>query len=252
MSLKMSAVKNFALVLSALVMASCFVYCNGALAPDTAGGTVERHEDHSHGASPDVTEPAVPISPPNANPDIPSSAAPSPEIPVSTENPTLPSAGATPAASSSPTDPATPPETTSSSESQPASDESSSQDSGSNGDSSPEENEVCIDASALEHLSSDELVYKEHRRSAVLCDINGSCATPGHMVTYKTKFMMMSSYCSQIGGCTKRVMSVNSPRHRRALKIASQTNDLEYTSLAAKYVTAAEEHVLKTLLRVGL
>lgn len=243
-SFKMSIMKNFAFVLFALVIASGFIYCNGALAPENAIGGVERHEGHSHEPSPDTMEPSPSPAPVDTTPVISSSAAPTLDSPLPTEELTPTDSPTSPVGSQEPPPPGS---------SESALNGSPSQAPGSSeGEPSPSEDEVCIDASALEHLSTDELVYKEHRRSAVLCDKNGSCATPGHMVVYEGEFMMMSSYCTQIGGCAKRVMSVNSPRHRRALKIVSRTIRLEYTSLAAKYATVAEEHVLKTLLRVGL
>lgn len=219
-------------------------------------------------------EPTSTEMPPTGNPDLTASVAPSPEVAMPTDSSMSPSptAGgmsptASPADANTPTSPEMSPALTPSdgpaetlpteTAASPTSTVGGAADENEVDDDAESESEVsaepvCIDANALSHLSSDELVYKEHRRGAVLCDKNGSCATPGHMVMYNGSFMMMSSYCSHIGGCAKRVMNVNSPRHRRALKIDSRTDGLQYTSLAARYATVAEEHVLKTLLRVGV
>lgn len=72
---------------------------------------------------------------------------------------------------------------------------------------------ACIDAEALRHLPREALVYDEDRSAMVLCDGNQSCATPGHMVRYRGRAMMMANYC-QIVGCEERVKRVNSPRYR--------------------------------------
>lgn len=116
-----------------------------------------------------------------------------------------------------------------------------------------EKSGVCIDAKLLSHLPSDELVFNHNRRAAVLCDANGSCATPGHMLTYKNKPMMMSTYCKLIDTpCSKRVMSVNSPRMKRALRIPSRTHELVFTPLSAQYGSVVEESVLSALVHMGI
>ena len=122
-------------------------------------------------------------------------------------------------------------------------------------DPSPEpstEDEVCIGANALTHLPMDELVYSEHRRSRVLCDVKGSCATAGHMVVWNGKGMMMRKYCEVVGGCAVRVMWVNSPKYRRGIMVRSRSEGLMFTAFAARYGTHVEEAVMKAAMRMGL
>lgn len=116
------------------------------------------------------------------------------------------------------------------------------------GESQPDE---CVDAKALEHLPSHNLVFQRHATAKVLCDANRSCATPGHMVTYKREAMMMRTYCGLVG-CKEDIMAVNSPRYRRGLSIKSKTTGLEYSSFAARYQTKAEEILIRIAVHVGL
>lgn len=111
---------------------------------------------------------------------------------------------------------------------------------------------VCVDARTLEHLPRMELVYEEHRKARVLCDGQGACATPGHVVRFHGKAMMMKSYCAEVGDCVKRVMLVNSPRYRRALRVQTRTEGLDFTAFAARFETRAEEQVLATAVHMGL
>lgn len=116
-----------------------------------------------------------------------------------------------------------------------------------------EDNESCIDADALAHLSEEQLVYKEHRRAGVLCDATGSCATPGHVVVHHGVPMMMGSYCALEGvTCSKKVMLVNSPRMAWKLRIDSNTKGLQFTALSARYGSNAEEAVLGAAVRLGM
>ena len=72
----------------------------------------------------------------------------------------------------------------------------------------------CIGAHLLKSFHKTQLVFDSHRKANVLCDQFGSCATPGHIVHWKSEAMMMRTYCKQIeDGCNKRVMLVNSPRY---------------------------------------
>lgn len=112
----------------------------------------------------------------------------------------------------------------------------------------PAEEAVCVDADALDGL---DLVFREHVRGNVLCDSFGSCATAGHIVTFRNNAMMMKTYCG-IVGCTRKLMLVNSPRRVRGLRVPSRTDGLEYTAFAARYATRAEEVVLTIAVRVGL
>ncbi|CAN8066725.1 unnamed protein product [Agarophyton chilense] len=120
------------------------------------------------------------------------------------------------------------------------------------GDQGDDSSEVCIAAKSLAHLDRNHLIYRNHVSARVLCDSFQSCATAGHMVRYRGDVMMMKTYCRLIGGCTRSVMPVNSPRYRRALQIPSDTPHLTFTAFAARYVTSAEENVLRTAVRLGL
>ncbi|KAI0558805.1 hypothetical protein FGB62_185g02 [Gracilaria domingensis] len=110
---------------------------------------------------------------------------------------------------------------------------------------------VCIALHSLQHLRQDELLYEKPRLAKVLCDSSNSCATPGHMVSYNEEVMMMKTYCER-RGCTRKVMYVNSPRFRRALRIDSNTNSLSFTAVASRYELVAEERILSLGVRLGL
>lgn len=112
---------------------------------------------------------------------------------------------------------------------------------------------VCIDASAIDHLPREELVFRKHVLARVLCDPNDSCATPGHMVTFRGRAMRMSTYCRVASvKCRKDQMYVNSPRYRRGIRVKSRTEGLVFTALAARYETRAEELVLAGAVRLGM
>lgn len=115
----------------------------------------------------------------------------------------------------------------------------------------PTEEEVCIDAEALRHLDARDLVFTKPSIARVLCDSNRSCSTPGHVVVFTGKAMMMKTYCEMVG-CTEERMHVNSPRLSRRVRIPSNTRQLEYTGFAARYGTRAEEAFLATAVRIGL
>lgn len=110
---------------------------------------------------------------------------------------------------------------------------------------------VCVDANALEHLESEELVFSTHYLAKVLCDANNSCATAGHMVELRGRVMMMKTYCANVG-CTEREMLVNSPKYQRGRRVKSNTEGLRYTALAARYSSRAEEIVLIAATRIGM
>lgn len=111
----------------------------------------------------------------------------------------------------------------------------------------------CIDANLLQHLAIPQRVYKEHVRALVLCDPEGSCATPGHMVVYKGDVTMMSDYCARRRkSCVSRTLLVNSPRFRKALRVPSRTDGLEFTALAARFESRVEAQALSFAIRLGL
>lgn len=110
----------------------------------------------------------------------------------------------------------------------------------------------CVAARDLEHLPPSALVFPRHLRASVLCDPHDSCATPGHIVIYKNIPMMMASYCARVRPCQQRVMQVNSPRFRVAMRITSRTSDLCYTPHAARYETRLEELAIRALVSIGL
>lgn len=109
----------------------------------------------------------------------------------------------------------------------------------------------CIAASALQNMRREDLVFDEDRFASVLCDSSGSCATPGHMVVFKGRGMMMKSYCA-IVRCQKRQMKVNSPKYRRGLRIPSDSEHLQFSAFAAKYESSPEELAMSTVIRLGL
>lgn len=116
---------------------------------------------------------------------------------------------------------------------------------------SPDVNAVCVDMDALRGLRASDLVYASARRAAVLCDEQGSCATAGHMVDWHGETMMMKTYCEHYARCQRSVRTVNSPRMRRNLRIASRTSGLSYTPLAARFATSLEERLLRSVVRAG-
>ena len=114
-------------------------------------------------------------------------------------------------------------------------------------------NEACV---AVHHLNEEGVIKYKHvfdadRLAVVLCDENNSCATPGHMVSFRGKGMMMRSYC-EFTECTQSIMRVNSPKYSRKIRVASRSEGLVFTAFAAKWVTAFEEWVLWGLIRMGL
>lgn len=113
------------------------------------------------------------------------------------------------------------------------------------------ESEVCIAVKHLQHLSVTGRVYSKDRKAWVLCDNWGNCATPGHVVWWKGRGMMMKRYCEQVGGCERNVEWVNSPRGW-GVRVASNREGLQFSSLAARWVTPLEESVLAGLVRLGL
>lgn len=119
-------------------------------------------------------------------------------------------------------------------------------------DDDDEDEEVCVSVDVLSSYTPEELVFPTHRRASVLCDIYDNCATPGHMVLYQERPMMMKTYCEQTHGCSRRVKLVNSPRMRTALRIPSKSNHLQFLAFAAKLQSRTEEMVLSGLVRLGL
>lgn len=116
---------------------------------------------------------------------------------------------------------------------------------------SAEANEICIAAKSLGHLPQHMLLYERHVLGRVLCDAQGSCATPGHMVHFHGEAMMMKTYCGRVG-CEGDVMHVNSPRYRRNLRIPSDTDGLTFSTFAARYGSLAEEKVLRAVFWMGM
>eukprot|EP00178_Gracilaria_changii_P015845 TRINITY_DN444_c8_g1_i1.p1 TRINITY_DN444_c8_g1~~TRINITY_DN444_c8_g1_i1.p1 ORF type:complete len:468 (-),score=28.44 TRINITY_DN444_c8_g1_i1:289-1692(-) len=114
-----------------------------------------------------------------------------------------------------------------------------------------EESEVCIDARALLSFDKQDLLYPTHRMATTLCDQFESCATPGHIVLFKGKPMMMKSYCRRTL-CTKRVMLVNSPKYRKGILVHSNSVELKFTPFAARYETLVEEISISWFVRLGM
>lgn len=118
---------------------------------------------------------------------------------------------------------------------------------------SPAQNnpDICVDAALLDHLPRSQLVFREHRYASVMCDGDGSCATPGHIVVHRRKPMTMRRYCAVVGGCKYRNKLVNSPKIRPGLRVASRTEELHFTPFAARYETKLEELVLRAVIHMG-
>lgn len=114
--------------------------------------------------------------------------------------------------------------------------------------------DVCIGTIHLTHLSREtDLVFQKDIPARVLCDHFGSCATAGHMIVFDDKVMTMATYCDMLGHwCEKRQSNVNSPKYRRALRIASKTPRLFFTVFAARQQSVVEERVLQLAVRIGL
>lgn len=111
----------------------------------------------------------------------------------------------------------------------------------------------CISVDALSDLDRESLVFTADRRAAVLCDQFDNCATPGHMVMYRARPMMMKTYCLEtIIKCVYRVKLVNSPRMKLGIRILSRSNHLQFTALAAAKETIFEEMILRTVIEAGI
>lgn len=112
---------------------------------------------------------------------------------------------------------------------------------------------VCIAVDSLAYFEKSALVFKNHKRAAVLCDQHENCATPGHIVVYQSKPMSMSTYCAKkLVSCSHRVKLVNSPRMEIKLRVPSKSKDLEFTALAAAKETRLEETVLSFAISIGI
>lgn len=111
---------------------------------------------------------------------------------------------------------------------------------------------VCIATHALEGVDKKHLIYTEHQRAAVLCDEHDNCATPGHIIMFREKSMMMQTYCSTSEiQCRRTVMYVNSVRMMRGLRISSKSSNFQYTTFAARYETWIEEKIISFFMRLG-
>lgn len=112
---------------------------------------------------------------------------------------------------------------------------------------------VCVAIESLTQFDKSSLVFDTHQRASVLCDDYGNCATPGHMVIYKTKPMSMATYCSQDSvSCRRTVKFVNSPKMKIGLRFSSFSKDLDFTALAAAKETRLEETALKWAVSIGI
>lgn len=112
---------------------------------------------------------------------------------------------------------------------------------------------VCVAIESLTEFDKSSLVFDAHRRASVLCDQHENCATPGHIVVYKSNPMAMSTYCTQHSvSCRRTVKLVNSPKMKLGLRFSSFSNDLKFTALAAAKETFFEEAVLKIAVSFGI
>lgn len=110
-------------------------------------------------------------------------------------------------------------------------------------------NFVCVAMTHLSHMPLSDLIFGTRRRAFVFCDGFDSFATPGHIVVYNDRPLMMRIFCSQYATkrCSKRVTVVNSPRMRGQLHIPSFPSELHFTALPANCETSFEEPVLGVL-----
>lgn len=117
---------------------------------------------------------------------------------------------------------------------------------------SPSPAPPCIAVDALRQFKSSDLVFAQHIRTTVLCDVHGNCATPGHIVMHKLKPMMMKTYCglSDIE-CRYKIKFVNSPRMKFGMRIPSNSNEFMYTALSARHESLIEEYILAAIIRVN-
>lgn len=227
--------------------------CHSCTAPAPAAKFAPLDDGMNHCDRKPEKEPPAETEPSAAKPnqDKPSTEKPDTDQP-STEKPTSTEPTSTDTTPMSPTTPDTSVESSAftavpSAESSPGTD-------GDDGDDETEGSTApCIAVSALSDFEAHKLVFSEHVRAGVLCDNWGSCATPGHIVVHQSKAMMMRTYCANVsGGCSRRVMLVNSPRIAIGLKVKSTSPDLHYTALSAQYETAVEEFVLSVIVRGGV
>lgn len=105
---------------------------------------------------------------------------------------------------------------------------------------------------AVKHLSGWQVVYDRHRWANVLCDMDGSCATPGHVVVWEGIPMLMSTYCNENAQCSRKQMYVNNPKWEKAVRVDSSTSGLHFTAYAATWETALEETLLRHIVKIGL
>lgn len=63
--------------------------------------------------------------------------------------------------------------------------------------SSPEADDpIWVAAHHLNYVRREHIFFYSDRVEIMLCDGRGNCATPGHMVVYDGRAMMMKSYCA--------------------------------------------------------
>ena len=109
---------------------------------------------------------------------------------------------------------------------------------------------VCIAMKHLGEFGRNELVFDQDQVTNVLCDRNESCATPGHIVIWQGRGMMMKTYCGKVGGCRYEKMEVNSPRWGKGKSVKSMSDGLLFSVYAARYESKVEEYMLERILRI--
>ena len=110
----------------------------------------------------------------------------------------------------------------------------------------------CIAIDMISHLGGTNLVYSTHRRSSALCDQHENCATPGHMLIYRSEPMMMKSYCSKYATCRRKVKWVNSPRMSLGVRFKSRSVNIVFTAFSATNQHWTEEWILSSIVYFGL
>lgn len=92
--------------------------------------------------------------------------------------------------------------------------------------------------------------FAKDRWANVLCDVHGSCATGGHMVTFEGVAMRMREYCEKVG-CVAEQRWVNSPRMQWGVRVKGHSDGLMFTALASRWEWRMENWALRRLVHAG-
>lgn len=118
-------------------------------------------------------------------------------------------------------------------------------------DQIPSIDDICIAAKHLTNLPATSLLFATHRRTAVLCDSYGSCATRAHIVRHRGVVLTMAQYCERTM-CDRRIMHVNSPVYAKGWRLRSSSPNLHFTAFAARFETRIEVSAIRLMIAAGL